>query len=465
MEPEEKRTRRTTSTKGANAAKKEVTSTKATTKKASASKEINTGKKMPAKKVETTPTKAANRKASASKETSVKKTTQGKEASATKKTTTKKVETIEIKANTKKADSAKKVPVKKSNVVKPTNKKKDEEIEQKNTEPETKVENKESELKVKDSKEQENKNQEKKKNKRYVDISVGAILCALIIIALLILNIKLGKHAYGILKNESTNSDVQPENNVSVTQEIGNVLNKTNKLAEEMKEKIIFPSNVVASIYNTQGFNTNTISNELKLILGWASTDDGKKLKSINEKNEEVEALEKQVMSETIKSTLGPNIKYIDEPFNYAKINLFESASRNYGQIIYSDGLYTSILKAEQEEEISPLIYQEIQKVVKYSEKVIVYVKTAFLDTDGNNYQIYKNFKNNNFSDELVQIEHDELFEGVIFDKYTGKGAVTLEENSALNSIRGQLNTYKYTFTFDETLQSYYLSEFAKENA
>ena len=55
-------------------------------------------------------------------------------------------------------------------------------------------------------------------------------------------------------------------------------------------------------------------------------------------------------------------------------------------------------------------------------------------------------------------------FQAFLLDKYTGQGSVTIEENKALNAIRTQLNTYKYIFTFDETIGDYYLSGFGKEN-
>ena len=383
-------------------------------------------------------------------EKKTKRTTREKGANTAKKTT-KKFEA------TAKTPSTKKAPAKKKTVSKV---KKEEIVEEIKTNDNIL---KKQEAK-KEIKEENNQREEKKKNKKYIEISLGAVVCAIIIIALIVLNVKLAKHAYGLLKNESTNSNVQSENNISVTQEIGNVLKKTDDIVKQMKDKITYSSNVTASIYNSQGFNTNTISNELKLILGWANTDDGKKLKSRNEKDEEVEAIEKEVMSETIQSTLGPNIKYVDESFNYTKISLFENSSRSKGIINFGEGVYTSILENEQGE-ASPLIYQEIQKVVKYSEKVIVYVKAAFIDSYEDTYQIYKSFENNNFSYELLQIKQNELFNNTTFDKYTGEGSVTIEENRALDSIRKQLNTYKYTFTFDETMQEYYLSEFGRENS
>lgn len=408
-------------------------------KKGASSKEKSTTKKPTA-----TSTRGTNKKTSTTKGSATKKATTSKE-----KETTKKAETIAKTTSTKKA------PVKKTSVSKVETKNKTEKTPQ-NKEI---IENKE--LKE-DIKTENNPNKETKNNQKYIDISIGAIFCVIIIIALIIVNVKLGKHAYKILKNQSTDSDVQTDNNISVTQEIGNVLKKTDDLVQQMQEKITYPSNVTASIYNSQGFNTNTISNELKLILGWVNTDVGSKLKSKNEKNEEVESIEKNIMTETIKNTLGPNVKYTDESFNYTKISLFENASRNKGIIDYNNNVYTDILENSQEEE-APLIYQEIQKVVKYSDTIIVYVKTAFIDYYDGTYVVYKNFKNNNFADELLQTKKDKLFNRNTFDQYTGKGSVTTEENSVLKPIKSQLNTYKYIFTFNEEMKDYYLSEFRKD--
>ena len=404
------------------------------------------------------------KRASGSRTTSTTK----KETSATKtKTTTKKV-TSAKETPSEKTNSTRKTTVatKKSEPTKKTTRTrttKSAEVQApKATEPKiTRVPKKAEVNKPTEVKKEENKIKENNNEKRYIDISVGAIICAIVIIALLILNIKLGKHAYGILKNQTTNSDVEPEKNVSVTQEIGNVIEKTSDIASQMKEKITFPSNVVASIYNTKGFDNTTITNELKLMLGWAKTDIGNKLVSRNENNEEVESLESSQMSKTIKEILGNDVKYIDEAFNNTRISTFENSTRSKGEIAYNNGLYKSVLQ-EEKVDIQPLIYQEIQRVVKYSDKVNVYVKVAFVDVFGGNCQIYKNFKNNKFSDKVKELSLEELFKNTEINQYTGEGTVTLEENSALDAIRTQLNTYKYTFVFDEETQGYYLSKFAK---
>lgn len=318
-------------------------------------------------------------------------------------------------------------------------------------------------------KEQKNKAKKEKKAKKpkkgYIDISIGAIICTIIIIGLLVLNIKLGIKAYSIItKNQTTttNSDVEADNDISVTQEVGNVLNNNDEIVTQMKEKITFAPNVTASIYNAETFSTNTISNDLKLQLGWDKIKEEHKLKSINENNESIEALEKEFMAESIKNIFGPKVKYKDEAFNNTNVNTFSKSCQNQGVITYDNGLYTSIVSENIEDVMVPIIYQEIQKVVKYSDKVIVYVKVAYMYTDGEKYIVYKNFDNEKFEEELLEISPEELFQEDSFDQYTGEGTVTINANSSLDSIRNQLDTYKYTFSLDGETGDYYLSKFNK---
>lgn len=61
---------------------------------------------------------------------------------------------------------------------------------------------------------QENPNQEKKVKKRYIEISLGAIMTAMIIIALVIGDIWLGIYAYNLSKEESNTNTNSIENNI-----------------------------------------------------------------------------------------------------------------------------------------------------------------------------------------------------------------------------------------------------------
>lgn len=459
MEQEEKKTRKASSIKSVNTTKKAASSKeKATTKKSVEDKApVATSKR--GKPSKTTDLETKTTKNATKKTTTTKKVTPEKEIKATKKTVTTSKKTVPEKKD--KVSKAKKNVA--DDLKEEKNKKKV--VKTKTQEPKVEIaENEQLEKNNIESAELPNKKEENIKGKRYIDISVGAIICVVVIIALLVINVKLGKHAYGILtKKQETNSDVETKNNLSVTQEIGNVLHKNSEIVQGLKKKITFPSNVTASIYNTQGFNGNNIPNELKLILGWATSQEESKIVSTNENNQEVEAMETKEMSEAIKKILGSNMQYQDESFSNTGIKTFSMSSKNQNGINYANDLYTSTL-SEETDELQPLIYQEIQKAVKYSQKIIVYVKTAFINADGNNYKVYKNFAEDKFREQLLRIKAEELFEENSLNTYTGEGTITLEQNSALDEIRKNLNGYKYIFTFDEVTQDYYLSEFSKDN-
>jgi len=260
-----------------------------------------------------------------------------------------------------------------------------------------------------------------------------------------------------IKEDKATNSKLeaqgqqQEEDSSDTTQEIGNVLKNDNEIAKQIINKITFSPNVTADIYTEGELDINTISNNLKLKIGWEKTKEEKKVKAINENNEEIITLEKTTMDETIKEVFGPLVKCNSESFYYT----------NTQRINYSEGMYKNAIK--EDEGISSLIYQEVQKVVKYSEKIVVYVKTVYINVEDGKYVAYKNFEDGNFDDKLVEFTSEELFGDVLFNTKTGEGAIVLEPNMALDSIRNKLDTYKYTFGLDTATQEYYLNEFGQE--
>lgn len=407
------------------------------------------------------------KKSTTSKGESLKKQDKVQKESTEKKHTKVSKETASKKQTKDVKETATKKPAKTSNTKKAT-KKETASIDQapkltiihekKEIVTEAKEQPKETRKKSKKANKKENKTESKEK--KYIYISVGSILCIIIILVLLIINIKLGIHAYNVIV-KNANSKEQPDD-ASVTQEVGNVLDNNNEIVSELVQKITLPSNVTASIYNEKTFNSNTIPNDLKLRLGWAKTKDEHKLESINENNETIQALEKATMEESIKNILGPEVKYLDEPFNNTNVSTFSTNSKNQGIINYSEGLYTGTV-VQTSEEIAPLIYQEVEKVVRYSDKIILYVKTAFVNTKENKYVVYKNYENGQFKGRLLELISEELFPENNYNQYTGEGAITLNDNIALNNIRSELKTYKYTFSLKENDQEFYLSEFVQE--
>lgn len=310
---------------------------------------------------------------------------------------------------------------------------------------------------ISDPKEKINKTEESTKDKKHVDISIGLILCVIIILGLIILNVKLGKHAYDIItKTETTTTDSEVDD-ASTTQEIGNVLKSDSEVAKKLVEKITFSPVVTASIFNVEAFDEATISNDLKLKIAWSKINDDKRLKSINENNELIESIEKATMDESIKEIFGPEAEIKSESFDYTNVSTFSASS---DKVTYNGGIYTT--REQQTEEIIPVVYQEVEKVVRYSDRIVVYVKVAYMDVEDGKYIAYKKFSNGNLTEKLFEITPGELFGDTSFDSSTGEGAISLATNKALDSIRTKLDTYKYTFEIDKTTQSYYLSEFGK---
>ena len=431
----------------------------------------NSNKNDEAPKVEAVTKKPKTKAASSTKkETKTSKTTTAK--AATKKTTDKKTTTKKATANTTKGEnktSKVKTTKKESSTSKETTAKKEEpkltnvhgKKEKQAQENQPKQANNSAQEKQAKQENEKKETENKKCKKNYIDISIGAIICVAIIIGLIILNVKLGTRAYNVItKNETTDSKVETDNDISVTQEVGKVLSNSDYLVTQMKEKITFPPNVTASIYDAETFSTNTISNDLKLRLGWSIAEEGSILKAQNENHEGIEAIEKEIMEENIKNILGQDTKYKDESFDNTNISTFSAYSRNQGTISYSNGIYTSIVSENIETENAPLIYQEIQKVVKYTDKVIVYVKVAYMDVEENNYIVYKDFNGEEFEERLLEITPEELFGEEEFNPSTGEGTVTIDTNDSLDGIRNRLDTYKYTFSLDEETGDYYLTKF-----
>lgn len=358
-----------------------------------------------------------------------------------------KKEPIEIKTTTEKQE------VKIDNKLKP------------NKEEKKQAKNKKKANKSKEEK-QENKNQ--KQPGKHVDISIGAIIAVIVIIALVLLNVKLGKQAYNIIKqdtttnNENSNSGTQSSNSNEI-QEIGQVLNTKNEIVTEVLKKMTFSTNATASIYKNGSFNTDTIPNDLKLRLGWSRVEEKNKLKSIQANGTSIIAVEKQVMKNSIQDIFGLKIKYEAKPFNNVEVTSFATYEEVQGMINYENDMYIGAVTENNEIGVAPLIYQEVQKVVQYSSgKVKVYVKTAFADVKDGKYILYKEY-NDGFSGQLLEITPEEIFKEALPNQATGEGTIIANTNSSLNSIRGRLDTYTYTFEYNDSMEEYYLTEFNKE--
>lgn len=401
------------------------------------------------------------------KNKTVKKSSANNE-NTTKKTNSKKIET---KNNKNEKIEIKESNIAKERVKKENNKKIEKKPETQNVIEKSKMETISKALKQNNSSNniskessipETNTKKVKKTEKKYFDISLGTIIAIVAILLLIIINIKLGIHAYNIIKGkdevQSANSDLQLEDD---EQEIGHVLNKKNEIVKNIVEKMTFIPNATASIYKSEEFNAETINNDLKLRLGWAKIKDESKLRAQKENGEEIIAVEREIMKESIRSIFGKQMNYNDQSFNNTDVKTFSGYALNPGVINYNSDLYVANPMAEESETNSPFIYQEIQKLLQYDEKIVVHVKSVFVDVKDGKYILYKNY-NNSFKEELAEITPEELLKDKTINKYTGEGTITLETNSALDNIREKLDTYTYTYLLDQETNEYYLSEFNK---
>lgn len=153
----------------------------------------------------------------------------------------------------------------------------------------------------------------------------------------------------------------------------------------------------------------------------------------------------------------------IAQSFNNTDVKEFSKYCQNSGIITFNNNVYqANLTQLEESEKIAPFIYQETQKILQYTNKIEVYVKTVFIDVRDGKYVLYKDF-NGEFEEELLEITPEKLFEDISINQYTGEGTIALEENKALDSIRDKLNTYIYTLQKEEAKGEYYLSEFNKK--
>ena len=126
--------------------------------------------------------------------------------------------------------------------------------------------------------------------------------------------------------------------------------------------------------------------------------------------------------------------------------------------IEYEAGQYIGTEIQHDENALIPIIYQEVQEVIQYSDKIEIYVKTAFVDVKNDKYVMYKSF-DNKFYGELLQLEPELLLGNT---SNIREGVIATRINQELNNIREELNTYKYTFTLNYNEKDYFLSEFSE---
>lgn len=213
-------------------------------------------------------------------------------------------------------------------------------------------------------------------------------------------------------------------------------------------------------IWDVRGTNPN----DLKLRIGWANLEEEPKFHAKQATGESIIVVEKVAMEESIKEIFGSQVEYKEASFDNTNVKEFAECSETQGIISYDGETYTGVVNEATKEGKVAIVYQEIQKVVQYDNKIVIYVKTGFVNKENNTYVIYQNYSQN-FENKLMEIAPEELFKDTSFNKITGEGTIAVSENKAINSIRNELDTYKYIFEKDNSTGEYYLKEFEKEKS
>lgn len=172
----------------------------------------------------------------------------------------------------------------------------------------------------------------------------------------------------------------------------------------------------------------------------------------------------KEIMKDSITNIFASKVKYTDKTFTNIDVMTFNGYNENRGDISYSNNLYTADYIEGGGGDV-PFIHQEVQKVLKNNDKIELYVKTAFVDTEyiGNiddfEYIIYKNFENNKFEGKIAEVTAAEFIKGHE-NKDEIIGEISLNSNFVISKKINQLNSYVYTFEKDDFTGEYYLSGF-----
>lgn len=236
-------------------------------------------------------------------------------------------------------------------------------------------------------------------------------------------------------------------------------LDINDNISQQLLNKINFPTYAISSIYNVKNFDSTNIPNDLILRLGWSkiSPED----KTIIKDNEIIhQTATKQTLNNSIKNIFG-KINYTDTSFNNTNINTFSGYHENIGEITYSNNLYTANYVEGGGGDV-PFIYQQLEKIIKYNNKIDIYVKTAFVDTeydkniDDFKYIIYGDFNNNTFNTKLLETTSKE------FSNNQNLEQISTRENTTLSNVLNKLNTYVYSFELDNSTLNYYLTSFYK---
>lgn len=256
------------------------------------------------------------------------------------------------------------------------------------------------------------------------------------------------------VETEQSKNSVESENTAD---EASLDINSEN--VKELVEKIAFPTYAVASIYQVGDFDLETIPNDLILRLGWSKIDyDDRKT------NSNKQTVSEKTMKKSIAELFGSKLQYENKTFNNIDVETFSEYNENVGDIEFANHVYTANFLEGGGGDM-PFIYQQVEQATQTGNTIKLFVKTAFIDTEydenteGFNYFVYRDFKNDQFVEKVLDTT-DEKFLAPEFDY---NHAITVQPNSEMAGVLDKLDRYSYTFSLDEASDEYVLTSFSKE--
>lgn len=299
--------------------------------------------------------------------------------------------------------------------------------------------------------------------KKKVTISLGTAICLVIIFLLVIALILLGVYTLALKNSNTQKSNISSNTDVAdssqsttvdtskneVTKPVANVgteLDVNDSIVKNLTDKVDFNTNAKASIYKVGSFNSSNIPNDLMLKLGWDSIKDKKQVEGRNPLPDEV--VTKEEMAQSISNIFGSKINYTDASFTTVDVETFQGYNGYFGDegtVTYSNNIY-SVQLFQGGGGPCPFIHEQVEKALKYDNKIEIYVKTAFvgfeyLGSPSNfNEILYRNFDfaSNKFEYQVLK----------------------MPETENLPKLTDDFDTYVYTFDLDSSTGNYYLSGF-----